>query len=332
MISTDGNSESSPTFWHRLGHWIGPLVAIGAFVAAGWLLYRKLGGDSWPKVVAAIEGVPLSAVALAIGLTAVNYVILSGYDGLAVWYLKQPLKPLRVMLVAFVGYAMSHNLTWMLGGAASRFRLYLAWGFSPVQVVKIFALIGLTFWTGFCFLAGMVFMLVPMEIPTHLHLPLRSTFWLGPILLGMLAVYLAGCAIGRPLVIYKLPIVFPPLRLAALQAIVASCDLLLQAAIAYTVMPSGYAPGYWRFANAYLLGIAAAILTHVPGGTGVLEFVVLELAPRDGELVADDAAIFGSLLVFRGIFFLMPLVIAIVLFLGHEWIAARKPAVTPQRV
>ncbi|HEY2416214.1 MAG TPA: YbhN family protein [Pirellulaceae bacterium] len=324
MIPTEGNSESPPTFWQRLGHWIGPLIAIGAFLAAALLLYRKLGGEAWPKVVAAIEGVPLSAVALAVGLTALNYVILSGYDGLAVWYLKQPLKPLRVMLVAFVGYAMSHNLTWMLGGAASRFRLYLAWGFSAVQVVKIFALIGLTFWTGFCFLAGMVFMLVPMEIPPHTHLPLNSTFWLGPILLGMLGIYLVGCAIGRPIYIYKFPIVFPPLRLAALQAIVASCDLMLQAAIAYTVMPSGYAPGYWRFANAYLLGIAAAILTHVPGGTGVLEFVVLELAPTDGEHVVDDAAIFGSLLVFRGIFFLLPLVIAIVLFLGHEWIAARK--------
>jgi uncharacterized membrane protein YbhN (UPF0104 family) len=89
-------------------------------------------------------------------------------------------------------------------------------------------------------------------------------------------------------------------------------------------MPSGYSPGYWRFANAYLLGIAAAILTHVPGGTGVLEFVVLELAPTDGEHVVDDAAIFGSLLVFRGIFFLLPLVVAIVLFLGHEWMQARR--------
>ena len=43
-----------------------------------------------------IQRVPLSAVALAIGLTALNYAILSGYDGLAVWYLKQPLKPVSV--------------------------------------------------------------------------------------------------------------------------------------------------------------------------------------------------------------------------------------------
>jgi len=333
MIPTDANSEPAPTTWQRLGHWVGPLVAIGAFLAAAALLYRKLGNHGWQEIVNAIENLPASAIAGAIVLTALNYAILSGYDGLAVWYLKRPLKPLKVMLVAFVGYAMSHNLTWMLGGTASRFRLYLAWGFSPVEVVKIFALIGLTFWTGFCFLAGAVFTLDPMPIPDEVHLPLHSTFVLGPILLGMLAVYLIGCATGRPLMIYKFPIVFPPLRLALMQAIVASCDLLLQAAIAYTLMPTGYAPGYWRFANAYLLGIAAAILSHVPGGTGVLEYVVLELAPHnDPAVVYDEAAIFGSLLIFRVIFFLLPLVIAIVLFLGHEWMAARKPKPAPQRV
>lgn len=326
MAVTGGESEAEPTFLQRMGHWIGPVVAIGAFIAAVILLYRELKEHSWDEILTDINRLPLSAIVLAIGLTAINYALLAGYDGLAVWYLKRPLKPLRVMLVAFVGYAMSHNLTWMLGGTASRFRLYLAWGFSPVQVVKIFALIGITFWTGFCFLAGLVFTIDPMPIPEHVHVPLRSTFWLGPILLGMLGIYLLGCAFSRRIVIYKLPIVFPPLRLALMQAVVASADLLLQAAIAYTVMPIGYAPGYWRFANAYLLGIAAAILSHVPGGAGVLEVVVLELAPHNDPNVAfDEAAVFGSLLVFRAIFFLLPLVVAIGLFLGHEWMAARKP-------
>ena len=326
MASTSGNSDAEPSFVQKLGHWIGPLVAIGAFIAAAFLLYNELKDHSWDEILAAIKGLRASCVGLALLLTAVNYAILSGYDGLAVWYLKRPLKPLRVMLVAFVGYAMSHNLTWMLGGTASRFRLYLAWGLSPVDVVKIFALIGLTFWTGFCFLAGLVFTLDPMPIPDHVHVPLTSTFWLGPILLGMLALYLLGCTIGRPIRIYKVSIVFPPVRLALMQAVVASCDLLLQAAIAYTVMPTGYAPGYWRFANAYLLGIAAAILSHVPGGAGVLEVVVLELAPHsDASVAFDEAAVFGSLLVFRAIYFLLPLVIAIVLFLGHEWQAARRP-------
>ncbi len=324
MIPTEVQTETKPSLLHRLGHVAGPLVALVAFIAAAYVLYHKLGGHGWQQILDAIHALPTSAIVLAIGLTAFNYSILSGYDGLAVWYLRRPLKPLRVMLVAFVGYAMSHNLTWM-GGTASRFRLYLAWGLSAVDVVKIFALIGLAFWTGFCLLAGVVFLVVPMPIPAGAHLPLTSTFWLGPILLGILSLYLAGCVLSRRIPHFRWAKLFPPLHLALLQALVASCDLLLQAGIAYTLMPANYAPGYWRFANAYLLGIAAAILSHVPGGAGVLEVVVLELAPHtDSSVPFDEAAVFGSLLMFRFVYFILPLIVAIILFLGHEWRTHRK--------
>jgi uncharacterized membrane protein YbhN (UPF0104 family) len=239
MSTPTGSLAHTPSLRQRIGHWIGPVIAIAAFAGAAMLLYRELKDHSWDDIELAIKSLPVSRIWLAVGLTTLNYVILSGYDGLAVWYLRRPLRRWRVMLVAFVGYAMSHNLTWMLGGTASRFRLYLAWGLSPVEVVKIFALIGLTFWTGFCFLAGLVFIVSPMPIPPELHLPLESTFWLGPVLLGALSVYLLCCALGRPITIRGWQIAFPPLRLAVMQAVVASCDLLLQAAVAYSLLPVG---------------------------------------------------------------------------------------------
>src|SRR5262245_52827601 len=319
MTAPDDNTTRPSPWRERLGHIVGPVVAIVAFAAAVVLLYRELKDHSLQEILEAVEAIPLHRILLAMGLTVVNYLILSGYDGLAVRYLRRPLKLSRVMLVAFVGYAMSHNLTWMLGGTASRFRLYLAWGFSPVEVVKIFALIGLTFWTGFCFLAGMVFLLDPMPIPEHVPIPLTSTFWLGPILLGALGIYLLACAIGKSVGVGRWRIVFPPVQLALMQAAVASCDMLLQAAVAYTLLPAGHGMTYWRFANAFLLAIAAAILSHVPGGAGVLELVVLELVPHD-----DPTAIFGSLLMFRAIFYLLPLMVAVTLFLGHEWITHRR--------
>jgi uncharacterized membrane protein YbhN (UPF0104 family) len=321
MTAPDDNGIRPLPWRKKLGHVIGPVVAIVAFAAAVVLLYLELKDHSLQEILEAVRAIPLHRILLAMSLTVLNYLILSGYDGLAVRYLKRPLHLSRVMLVAFVGYAMSHNLTWMLGGTASRFRLYLAWGFSPVEVVKIFALIGLTFWTGFCFLAGLVFLLDPMPIPEHIHLPLTSTFWLGPLLLGVLGVYLVACAIGKPIGFGKWRIVFPPVQLALMQAAVASCDMLLQAAVAYTLLPAGHGMSYWRFANAFLLAIAAAVVSHVPGGAGVLEVVVLELVPHD-----DPTAIFGSLLMFRAIFYLLPLMVAVTLFLGHEWFAHRRIA------
>jgi uncharacterized membrane protein YbhN (UPF0104 family) len=251
----------------------------------------------------------------------VNYSILSGYDGLALLYLRRPLPPWRIMFGAFVGYAMSHNFTWMLGGTTTRFRLYLGWGLSAVEVVKLFALIGLAFWTGFCALAGIVFLTDPMPIPTELHSPLLTTFWLGPILLGMLAAYLIACGVGRPIRIRKWRIHFPPLRLVLLQGLVAVCDLLLLSAVMYVLMPPGVEIGYWDFLNVVLLALAVAILSHVPGGVGVLEIAVLKLVPH-----ADPAAIFGSLLAFRAIFYLLPLLVAVTLLGGHELLTHSRKA------
>src|SRR4029077_19507797 len=105
--------------------------------------------------------------------------------------------------------------------------------------------------------------------------------WLGPILLGMLGAYLFACALGRPIVLGKWRLEFPPLRLAIMHGIVAACDILLLAAVMYVLMPPGVNISYWRFANVVLLALAAAIISHVPGGVGVLEVAVLELVPHD---------------------------------------------------
>jgi uncharacterized membrane protein YbhN (UPF0104 family) len=136
----------------------------------------------------------------------------------------------------------------------------------------------------------------------------------------VLAVYLAGCAANRSITIRGWRFQFPPLRLVMLQALLASCDLLLQAAVMYVLLPTDYHVGYWRFANAFLLAYAAALVSHVPGGVGVLEVVILGLV-----IYSNSAALFGSLLVFRGVFYLLPLLVALTLFMAHEWLARHRP-------
>jgi phosphatidylglycerol lysyltransferase len=316
MTSPPLDHHAPQTMRERLAAWIGPAFAVVAFLAAAWLLHRELKDHSWAEILAAVSALPRSRVILALILTALNYAILSGYDGLAVWYLRHPLRWSKVMLGAFIGYAMSHNFTWMLGGTATRFRLYSSWGFSTVKLIKLFALLGLAFWTGYCTVAGFVFLTHPMQLPERLrklHIPLESTFWLGPILLGVLGLYLIGCAFGKPIVIRRWRIEFPPLRLALMHAVVASCDLLLQATIMYVLMPTGLGIDFWETANVVLLAGALAIVSHVPGGIGVLEAAVLELLPQD-----NPAAIFGSLLAFRVIFYLLPLLVAVLSLGWHE--------------
>jgi uncharacterized membrane protein YbhN (UPF0104 family) len=142
MTSPPLEHRAPATLRERLAAWIGPAFAVIAFLAAAWLLHRELRHHSWSEIFAKVSAIPPRRVVLALILTALNYSILSGYDGLALWYLKHPLRWSQIMLGAFIGYAMSHNFTWMLGGTATRFRLYTSWGLSGVKLIKLFERLG----------------------------------------------------------------------------------------------------------------------------------------------------------------------------------------------
>lgn len=300
--------------------WIGPGVATLAFTAAMWILVRELRQHPLTEIAAAFRALPAGHIAAALVLTAVNYALLSGYDGLGVWYLGHPLPLRRVMLGAFIGYALGHNLTWMLGGTTARFRLYLQWGLSALDVTKLFALLGLTFWSGYCVLAGLVFLLAPLPIPPHLPLPLYSTFPIGVALLLSWGFYLVGCFRRWTPRLGPLQLRLPPAHLVLMHVVVAACDLLLQITVLYLLLPPELTIPFWDFANAFLLAYGAALASHVPGGLGVLEAAILSLARTE-----NPPALFASLLVFRGVFYLLPLIVASLAFVAYEWYGRHHP-------
>ena len=72
----------------------------------------------------------------------------------------------------------------------------------------------------------------------------------------------------------------------------------------------------WPNPAAYVLAIVASLTTHVPGGLGVIETVVLHLIP--------GATVIGALVVFRVIYFLIPLAIGGPLFGITELVLRRR--------
>ena len=82
------------------------------------------------------------------------------------------------------------------------------------------------------------------------------------------------------------------------------------AAALHQVLLANIEVSYIAVATIYVLGNVAAILSHVPGGLGVLEAVVIYLLPQ--------AAVIGALLAFRGLYFFLPFMIGIALFATYE--------------
>ena len=148
---------------------LGPLIVLLVFLAAVWLVYHELRNYRLSDIGAKILDISPLGMGLALLLTIVNYSILVGYDGMAVRYIGERLPLRRVALAAFTGYACSYNFGATLAGTTIRFRLYSAWGMSPVKILELLVILGLTFWFGLFGLAGVIFVVDPPQITPPKH-------------------------------------------------------------------------------------------------------------------------------------------------------------------
>lgn len=294
---------------------LGPLLVACIFAGAVWLLYREISKYSVADIRMSLSRISLPHILLSVFLTVINYIILIGYDWLALKGIHKSLPLTKVSLVSFVGQAVSYNFGALLGGSTVRYRFYSAWGFSPIDIVRLVLMLAITFWVGALGLVGAIFMIAPPAIPPELglHLPVNDIRPLGAVLFLAAMSYLVVCKfVHKPIHIFGKEFAFPPFRIAVAQALVAGADLVAAGACLYVLLPPDSGLSFIEFLPTYLLAMVAVVLTHVPGGAGVLEVIILHLTS------ADPQDIFAALICFRAIYYLLPLLMAAIVFAIYE--------------
>lgn len=300
--------------WVRLRGQLGSLLVLLLFVGTLWLLRRELQQHSATEIWSAVEAIAVSGIAASVLWTIVNYMSLAATDFVAIQDVGKNIPPRHVVLASCLGYAVGNSFGPLLGGATIRVRLYGSWGLSSAELIRVVVIVGLTFWCALCALAGVLFVTEPIELPAELHMPTASTLPLGLVLLALAIGYLLLAAFRRqPFRLGRLRLQPPSLRIALLQMLVGAIDLVTAAAALYVLLPDSFSLGFWAFLPLYLLAVTAGLVSHVPGGLGVLELVLLLLVPD-----AETEAVIGSLLVYRLIYYLMPLVVGLAVLAGHE--------------
>lgn len=277
-------------------------VLLTAVVAlAGFLLSRIARRYSLDDIVDSLAAIPVDRLLLAGAFAALSYLCLTGFDWLAVRYAGHPLAYRKTALASFVSLSIGHNIgIAALSSGAVRYRFYSGWGLSTGQIVKVIAFCGVTVGLGLAVLGGMALLVIPGVAAQYSRLPRLVIAAAGWTCLGLAAVYL-GLAVARqrPLVIARLVIPIPHWRLALGQLIIAPANFACVAACLYQAMAALADVTYAQVAAIYVLANVTAIVSHVPGGLGVLESVVLYLA--------GGGKVIGALLVFRAVYYLVPL-------------------------
>jgi phosphatidylglycerol lysyltransferase len=293
-----------------------PLLGLALFVTAIAILHHELAGFHYRDVMAHLRAIPKASFALSLLLTAGGYLSLTGYDTLAFRFIRHPLGYARIALASFIAYVFSHNVGLsFFGGSAVRFRMFSSWGVKPGELMRVIPFNMITFWLGFFTLCGVVTSAAPLRLPGEWHPWLATSRPLGFALLGALALYVAQTfRRQRTLKLRGFEIALPGPGTTAAQIALSSVDWALAGGVFYALLPAAPGLSFATVLGAFLLSQVAGVISHVPAGLGVFEtLMVLLLAPW---LPAD--AVLGSALAYRGVYYLLPLAIAVVLFAAFE--------------
>lgn len=295
---------------------LGPLIGLTLFAAALWALHKALAGYHYRDIALQLKAISTGRLLFSLAATVLGYLVLTGYDVFAFRYIQRPLEYWKIARASFIGYAFSNNIGFsMIAGSTIRYRLYSAWGLSAVDVAKVIAFCMVTFWLGLFTIGGLVFLLEPMALPGLLHLPFTTARPLGWILLAVVAGYLImSIRFHKPVKIGGWEFSLPPLGLSLSQIAVACTDWLVAGAALYVLLPPAPGLTYFSFLGTFLLAQMAGLISQVPGGLGIVETVILLLLSQ----TVPAASVVGALLLYRGIYYLLPLVLAAILLGAHE--------------
>jgi phosphatidylglycerol lysyltransferase len=268
-------------------------------------------------VLRAAHQISWEQIALAAALTVLAYGVLVGYDALSLRYAGRRLQLRRTALASFIAYGLSHTLGFaLLTGGSVRARLWSGWGLGAEEIAQAIAFVSVMFLAGIATIGGLVLVLEPAPLVATLGVAEGLVRGVGALLLGAVAAYLVWCAVRRERSLRIGPWEFraPRVGLALTQVTVAAGDWVVAASVFAVLLPSHPELSFPAIVGVFLVAQFAGLVSHVPGGLGVFEsLMVVLLAPA-----VPATEVLGTLVVYRAVFYLGPFAAALLLLAIRE--------------
>jgi glycosyltransferase 2 family protein len=302
-----------------------PIVGLGAVAVSSWLLFKDLRGLSLASLKSALLSITPAGWLLAIGSTSLAYAALAWYDQIALLHLGRRINWRYVAVASFTAYALAHNIgASVLSGAVVRYRAYSAKGLGVGEIGVLVAFCSFTFALGAATVGGFSLLFHPELIERFDGAP----EWLGKAgaaaLIAAPSLYVLGSLLHfPPLKIGSYELVYPRPPIAARQLLAGPLELVGASGIIYFSLPAAANPGFAVVLGVFVASFSIALISHAPGGLGVLEFTFVEAMPD-----APQANVVAALLVFRLLYLILPLMFALVVVLNYEHKRLRGPAST----
>lgn len=293
----------------------GIVASLALFALAAFILGRTLSNMRFAELAAAISATSAAQILQAALLTALSYLVLTGYDVAALRQIGAR-APYRVAaLASFTSYAISFNLGFpIVTGAAVRFWIYSRAQLNALQVANLTLIAGVTFWLGMTAMIGVGLITGAGALSRIDGAPALVNFVIGAAVAAAIAYYVVWVALERRRLVvrghlFELP--GPGATLAQLTLGVA--DLCCAAGALYVLLPQGQELDFIPFVAIYVFACLLGVISHAPGGIGVFEATMLHAV-----FAASQESLLASLLLFRVIYYFLPFLLALAVLGADE--------------
>ena len=300
---------------HRRFAWLGSAASLLIFGASLFVLWHMSKEVNLAEVTAAFTAATARQLSIAVGLTALSYLLLTCYDALALRQLGARLPYRTTALGSFTSYAVSFNLGFpILTAGTVRYWIYAPSGLSPGRVASLTVIAGLTFWLGMGAVLGWSLIREAGSLAVLVYTNIKINQALGLAAVSVVVGYLVWVSFKRRAVrIQGWRLDLPGFRLSLAQILIGAGDVCAGAGVLFVLLPAHHGIGYETFLAVYVLAVMLGIISHPPGGLGVFEATILLALsglPREPVL--------GALLLFRLCYYVLPFILALALLGAHE--------------
>lgn len=303
-------------------HALGLIAVAVVLLLSGFALQRLLSEMRLSDIGRAISSLSVRNFVASLGFTFASFGALIGYDWSALRYVGQKLPPRVIALASFCGYAIGNTVGFaLLTGGSVRFRIYTAAGLSSEDVGRVALFCVIAFGFGVCAVSGIGVLLRPYLLSHILGVNVLLLQAASLALIAGVVGFIVLCARRRTLHWRGVSLPLPSPSLVAGQLAISALDLCLACAVLFVLLPEDLGFSFFGFLPLYCVAIVVGVVSHVPGGLGVFEAVIIFAL---GEETAKSGLV-GALVVYRLVYYIVPLLAAGAL-LGLNELREQLPA------
>ncbi|WP_340151971.1 bifunctional lysylphosphatidylglycerol flippase/synthetase MprF [uncultured Sneathiella sp.] len=283
------------------------LFGLGAFA-----IYKILTSVNIHDVVAQLHQIAPSAIALAVFTTLAGYLALVGYDWSALRFIGKSAPLPTLIFGSFTAYAMGNTVGLsVFSGGAVRYRFYRGLGLDTSDVAVVSTFCAMSFGIGVTLVGFSALIYHPAALSPILPISQEVIRWASlALLLLIIGVGLWSSISKHSFMLGRFRIGLPePISLGA-QVLFSLADILLAATTLYILLPDALAIPFSIFVALFAAASVAGVLSHIPGGIGVFEGVMIAGLSTSPELVPGVAA---ALLAYRAIYYFLPFILSLMI-------------------